>query len=511
MLQTEATESSRSYRRPSTQSTPCELPPSRRLEEGCVRYVRISLDRFHASENPISCVTCIRRTVSGDDTPYNDTFGNANNAFYYLAISYAWGDPTPRRQILVNGRERMIAENLWQFLRQARAKPELLSGWLWIDALCINQTSPEEIMDQVGIISSIFRGADRVVVWLGQSYDDSDVAMQALAVNSWGNARAATKDCYSTKEVVLVDKARGSDPDRIPSSKSMFDGTILAGARWRTQGSKAQANYQQDLKTQQEDWVAHISKAFVRLCPWLYRKHSEDMEAQNDEWVIRMSNAMISLCQRPYWKRLWVFQELRCAQNIQLMCGETVIRWTALSNIWPLMAQLRVQDEAIDHILRQSLATRMIQLRARPIYFSLWNLLEETKDLDCSQGEDRVYALLSVAIEGHEDIKAAERHLDSSDLAHCVLRNKYAMKPPSNLDDVVRDCEFLEDVFRMFKGSMSGWWCHERYVCPSGERTVGRFNYFNARDNTSHPDASWSTWAQVHAQPVVTRLLRKHK
>jgi hypothetical protein len=38
-----------------------------------------------------------------------------------------------------------------------------------------------------------------------------------------------------------------------------------------------------------------------------------------------LSEAICSFCERPYWKRLWVFQELRHARRIMLICGEHAI------------------------------------------------------------------------------------------------------------------------------------------------------------------------------------------
>lgn len=56
--------------------------------------------------------------------------------------------------------------------------------------------------------------------------------------------------------------------------------------------------------------------------------------------------------------------------------------------------------------LRQSLATRMMTLRTKPMDFSLGNLLKETRNLECADRRDRVYALLNFATQGHEDIEA---------------------------------------------------------------------------------------------------------
>lgn len=397
---------------------PDELPPSAKLQAGYVRYVRIKPEE--RPDGQICLETCIRRSRS--------------RGFYYIAVSYAWGDATPRHPVIVDGHERLIATNLWHFvqranmqrttlqvtkehrnliieqlasrrlqslesLRELRRKLKELDcsywpeDWLWVDALCIDQSNADERTHQVGIMSEIFGRADQVISWLGPAYDNSEHAMSAIAT-------------YSDK--VSVEHQNISPAD--------------------------------------------------------------------------LSDAICSLCERPYWKRLWVFQELRHAKDISLLCGEHSLSWDDFRNVWRVIVDIATTSEDASERLRQSLATRMMTLRTKPMDFSLWNLLKETRNLECADRRDRVYALLSVATEGHEGIEAdygaytnwldllkgtesipdtvrrkrtqhfVERgdwrdFLATSALAHRVLSARYATRPPATLEDVRLDCEFLVGVF----------------------------------------------------------------
>lgn len=98
----------------------------------------------------------------------------------YTALSYTWDSAVTRHQIVMDEQPVQVTVNLWRFLWQARKLPARYSGWLWIDALSINQSDPWEKLEQVEIISSIFESAKGTVVWLGRAYEDSDKAMQAL-------------------------------------------------------------------------------------------------------------------------------------------------------------------------------------------------------------------------------------------------------------------------------------------------------------------------------------------
>ncbi|OCK79282.1 HET-domain-containing protein [Lepidopterella palustris CBS 459.81] len=97
----------------------------------------------------------------------------------YVALSYVWGDETLKRRITMNGTGLEITENLEIALRYCRHKNQ--KRVLWVDALCINQTDRLEKGHQVGIMGQIYAKADLTYLWLGESADDSDFAMDLLS------------------------------------------------------------------------------------------------------------------------------------------------------------------------------------------------------------------------------------------------------------------------------------------------------------------------------------------
>lgn len=149
----------------------------------------------------------------------------------YTALSYTWGPELPTQPILLNGQTFLVRQNLWEFLRIARVgrvevlgeprqvlptyEPEvpttrtldvgtvcdvvkrqnlrtgrvlfeytsaaLSQRWLWIDQLCINQSShDQEKNHQVQMMGSIYRKAKLVVAWLGAADTDSECAKEML-------------------------------------------------------------------------------------------------------------------------------------------------------------------------------------------------------------------------------------------------------------------------------------------------------------------------------------------
>jgi hypothetical protein len=115
---------------------------------------------------------------SNDDLHYTLESFNLTEALSYVASSYTWGPPedpdshgqddTTREfnpSVFVNGRHIFVTQNLFDGLVVLRQKA--IDGFLWIDAICINQQDISERSSQVSVMDQIYSGADHVVVWLG--------------------------------------------------------------------------------------------------------------------------------------------------------------------------------------------------------------------------------------------------------------------------------------------------------------------------------------------------------
>lgn len=82
----------------------------------------------------------------------------------YMALSYAWGDPTVTRTILVDGAEFQATENLELALRHLMD----IKTALWIDAICI-RADVQEKQYCIPLMRHIYGLASRVTIWLGAS------------------------------------------------------------------------------------------------------------------------------------------------------------------------------------------------------------------------------------------------------------------------------------------------------------------------------------------------------
>jgi hypothetical protein len=92
----------------------------------------------------------------------------------YKALSYTWGkascdegedespnDPRRSHTIMINSETFIVTENLYDGLLELRND---LEGYLWVDAICIDQKNDQERASQVMLMGEIYSKAKRVIV-----------------------------------------------------------------------------------------------------------------------------------------------------------------------------------------------------------------------------------------------------------------------------------------------------------------------------------------------------------
>ena len=84
----------------------------------------------------------------------------------YDALSYTWGDADDLENIHINSRVLLIRRNLFNALCTLR-NSGVLQGYIWADAVCINQEDVYERNQQVELMTDIYTDAQTVRIWLG--------------------------------------------------------------------------------------------------------------------------------------------------------------------------------------------------------------------------------------------------------------------------------------------------------------------------------------------------------
>lgn len=97
----------------------------------------------------------------------------------YEALSYTWGTEERPRQIYCEKDGQIsVTQNCFEAIKSLRYEDRQRVAW--IDAVCIDQPSIAERGHQVAIMPCIYRQASKVIVYLGESTEDSDLAMGYL-------------------------------------------------------------------------------------------------------------------------------------------------------------------------------------------------------------------------------------------------------------------------------------------------------------------------------------------
>lgn len=100
----------------------------------------------------------------------------------YEALSYVWGSPKGDKKLNCNGQPLLVTENCLAALRHLRYRRK--SRTLWIDAICIDQSSVKERNHQVRLMGDVYKLARRVLIWLGVGNRDTGRLMRFLTWNS---------------------------------------------------------------------------------------------------------------------------------------------------------------------------------------------------------------------------------------------------------------------------------------------------------------------------------------
>lgn len=95
----------------------------------------------------------------------------------YAALSYVWGIDVPVHEIYMNGQSVLVRKNLYDFFYNLTLEfwehgPAQHWKYVWIDALCIDQSNIIERNQQVSMMDRIYSEAAMVIVWMGQLFGD---------------------------------------------------------------------------------------------------------------------------------------------------------------------------------------------------------------------------------------------------------------------------------------------------------------------------------------------------
>jgi hypothetical protein len=183
----------------------------------------------------------------------------------YEALSYLWGDPNHTSPISLNGSTFEITKNLECALRHLRCKES--SRCLWVDAVCINQRNKDEKSKQVRRMGEIYSQATKVYAWLGEPDPQIDCVFTVLQE-------------FKNRKKQETCPADFDDAEQLSFYRQLFCDTYqsVAGA---------------------------------------LPERSDLDDGQLHEEI----NWLRPLYVKPYWRRVWIVQELVLAKAVVVCCG----------------------------------------------------------------------------------------------------------------------------------------------------------------------------------------------
>ncbi|KAH7079130.1 heterokaryon incompatibility protein-domain-containing protein [Paraphoma chrysanthemicola] len=275
----------------------CELSFLRNRSNSA-RSLSPSLSRAISSTSSPFQLRCQFSVISLADSPV------------FTALSYAWGDATASEPVTVDGGTIHVTVNLADALRDIYghwSKGDLLAPgyeqWLWADALCIDQENVQEKNHQVPLMKEIYSKAYQVFAWLGNN-DDAITGKSIDGIN-----------------FVLSMIAR------LPGFKYIHEETKYG--RFLYWGSEKGPDIPKD--------------AFLALTDLAWVK---DHYQQNPS--VKTFRELVGLSDVPYWRRLWVLQELVLAKTAILLCGFRSINWIAVCSTYSWLTLCKFRHAATE-------------------------------------------------------------------------------------------------------------------------------------------------------------------
>lgn len=290
----------------------------------------------------------------------------------YHAVSYAWGSPDDTVTILVNDQKMEVRRNCEYALKQSAWYGG--AGYIWCDAICVDQTNDEEKGHQVFMMGDIYRNAQGVLACVGPHADGSPDLLHSLRTHSSKMDRIA---------------ASATD-DRLQYSRGVRP---VFASRVRRRGIPPK-------------WTS-----IARL--WAL---------QEDANMDKLIQAMKMFLGRDYFSRAWVYQEIVLGRHIILCCGCTR---TPLYSLYGMLLAM----ERIGCLSHRLVDKAWPMIRAGAFSWSssesesLETLMGDVLPLKCTDARDKVYAVLSMVngCRRHEKQIYPDYTLDALSLASNVL------------------------------------------------------------------------------------------
>ncbi|KAJ9621299.1 hypothetical protein H2203_007351 [Taxawa tesnikishii (nom. ined.)] len=276
----------------------------------------------------------------------------------YEALSYTWatedGDYSLSSQIYCNGCQLNVTRNCYAALRRLRLSSEKRT--LWVDAICIDQTSDREKAQQVKLMGDIYRKSPRALVWLGESIENSEAAL--LFLERLAAARRSSQELPSlathmfhkivTEEPANVAEEFGlSFQDVARLAKYVKPLTLRSEAEYYLRISGQRSFDTAFGRVNRDGWSPihrEMESLFHRtvfqchlrdhapIADAPFKKQPECKELiEHVHHQTPVRNAIKDIFRQTWWQRVWTLQEVSLAPKVLLICGDATVDFALIN------------------------------------------------------------------------------------------------------------------------------------------------------------------------------------
>lgn len=297
----------------------------------------------------------------------------------YRALSYVWGTDKQTKELVTPDGTLGITLSLSKALHSLRRKDQTIT--LWVDAICINQKDGREKEKQIRLLPRIFQNATFTYAFLDGEDGSDRVVEMLMQVRVKAAIEERARLCKSADSEENVKDESDIQDEISPVEETSSEDTIAID---------------EFDESEDNDWPKDL--------PRVPASWQNDPIPHLNDGIWALVKALFSL---PFFRRVWIVQEVVAAFNVKIVCGKWTIDWSDLHLAVEIVdRQIQLFDIDTTHLSSAwqaflSLAAQR-EWEARNHRWSLNMLLEHFRYAESTLSRDRMFAMLGLASDGNE-------------------------------------------------------------------------------------------------------------
>jgi hypothetical protein len=249
----------------------------------------------------------------------------------YEPLSYCWGDQKKKVSITLDDADFTVGANLHAALCRLRSRRDAVRT-LWVDAVCINQADVPEKNAQIPLMARIYQRGVRTLIWLGEHDHQTSLAFRII--------KFLASDAQDDLDAP-VDSTAWEEIRRGAEGKHLY--RLGALGVWSAMLRREQA-----------------------------------------------AQALSSVFERPWFKRVWIIQEVAVSRDASVICGAYTVDWKDIE---------RTYNITVNRFDNEDYVTRLVEQRQhyqQGMSNSLEAIIWATSLSQATDPRDRIYAMLGL-------------------------------------------------------------------------------------------------------------------